>query len=179
MVGYDDQGRVTQANRAAGEMLGLASEQDIVGSLAVDAGWRRTAAAGWPDLDTLHPAVAAIQTGQPQLRIVNRFNRPDGSEVWIQVDAIPVMGGRAVIGVLATLTDITSIVMDSRLPRPRYGDDALAEVTAQLAAARLDPAAILLAGTGTLTRLPAGAWGGSLIHKAPRPSPVAAAHDAE
>src|SRR5260370_3938137 len=105
MVGYDDQGRVTQANRAAVEMLGLASEQDIVGSLAVDAGWHRTDAAGWPDLDNLHPAVAAIQTGQPQLPIVNRCNRPDGSEGWIQVDAIPVMCGHAVIGALATLPD--------------------------------------------------------------------------
>ncbi len=179
MVGYDDQGRVTQANRAAVEMLGLASEQDIVGSLAVDAGWHRTDAAGWPDLDNLHPAVAAIQTGQPQLRIVNRFNRPDGSEVWIQVDAIPVMGGRAVIGVLATLTDISSIVMDSRLPRPRYGDDALAEVTAQLAAARLDPAAILLAVTGTLSRLRSGTWVASLINKDPRTSRVVAANDAD
>src|SRR5260370_875671 len=179
MVGYDDQGRVTQANRAAGEMLGLASEQDIVGSLAVDAGWHRTDAAGWPDRDNLHPAVAAIQTGQPQLRIVNRFNRPDGSEVWIQVDAIPVMGGRAVIGVLATLTDISSIVMDSRLPRPRYGDDALAEVTAQLAAARLDPAAFLWAVTGTVSRLRSGTWVASLINKDPRTSRVVAANDAD
>ena len=179
MIAYDNQGRVTQANHAALEMLGLASEQDIVGSLAVDAGWHRTDSAGWPDLDNLHPAVAAIQTGQPQLRIVNRCNRPDGSEVWIQVDAIPVMGGRAVIGVLATLTDISKIVMDSRLPRPRYGDDALAEVTAQLAAARLDPAAILLAVTGTLSRLRSGTWVASLINKDPRTSRVVAANDAD
>ena len=179
MIAYDNQGRVTQANHAAVEMLGLASEQDIVGSLAVDAGWHRTDSAGWPDLDNLHPAVAAIQTGQPQLRIVNRCNRPDGSEVWIQVDAIPVMGGRAVIGVLATLTDISKIVMDSRLPRPRYGDDALAEVTAQLAAARLDPAAILLAVTGTLSRLRSGTWVASLINKDPRTSRVVAANDAD
>src|SRR5216683_1570247 len=179
MIAYDNQGRVTKANHAAVEMLGLASEQDIVGSLAVDAGWHRTDSAGWPDLDNLHPAVAAIQTGQPQLRIVNRCNRPDGSEVWIQVDAIPVMGGRAVIGVLATLTDISKIVMDSRLPRPRYGDDALAEVTAQLAAARLDPAAILLAVTGTLSRLRSGTWVASLINKDPRTSRVVAANDAD
>ncbi len=179
MVAYDDQGRVTQANHAAVEMLGLASEQDIVGSLAVDAGWHRTDTAGWPDLDNLHPAVAAIQTGQPQLRIVNRCNRPDGSEVWIQVDAIPVIGDRAVTGVLATLTDISNILMDSRHPRARYGDDALAEVTAQLAAARLDPAAILMAVTGTLSRLRSGTWVASLINKDPRTVRVVAANDAD
>jgi len=179
MVAYDDQGRVTQANQAAVEMLGLASEQDIVGSLAVDAGWHRTDTAGWPDLDNLHPAVAAIQTGQPQLRIVIRCNRPDGSEVWIQVDAIPVIGGRAVTGAVATLTDVSKILMDSRLQHARYGDEALAEVTAQLAAARLDPAAILTAVTGTLSRLRSGTWVASLINKDPRTVRVVAANDAD
>src|SRR5258708_27523400 len=122
MIGYDNQGRVTQANHAAVEMLGLASEQDIVGSLAVDAGWHRTDTAGWPDLDNLHPAVAAIPTGQPQLRIVIRCNRPGGSEVWIQVDAIPVIGGPAGTGVLATLTDISQSLMGPRLYHARYRD---------------------------------------------------------
>jgi PAS domain S-box-containing protein len=179
MVAYDDQGRVTQANQAAVEMLGLVSEQDIVGSLAVDAGWHRTDTAGWPDLDNLHPAVAAIQTGQPQLRIVIRCNRPDGSEVWIQVDAIPVIGGRAVTGAVATLTDVSKILMDSRLQHAGYGDEALAEVTAQLAAARLDPAAILMAVTGTLSRLRSGTWVASLINKDPRTVRVVAANDAD
>src|SRR5712664_2602880 len=180
MVAYDDQGRVTQANQAALEMLGLASEQDIVGSLAVDAGWHRTDTAGWPDLDNLHPAVAAIQTGQPQLRIVIRCNRPDGSEVWMQVDAIPVIGDAgAVTGAVATLTDVSKILMDSRLQHARYGDEALAEVTAQLAAARLDPAAILMAVTGTLSRLRSGTWVASLINKDPRTVRVVAANDAD
>src|SRR5260370_2864535 len=88
------------------------------------------------------------------------------------------MGGHDVIGVLAPLTDISKVVMDSRLPRPRYGEDALAEVTAQLAAARLDPAAILLAVTGTLSRLRSRTWVASLIHKDPRTSRVRAAKDA-
>jgi PAS domain S-box-containing protein len=180
LVAYDDHGRVTRANHAAVEMLGIASEQDIVDSLAVDAGWHRTDTAGWPDLENLHPALAAIQTGQPQLRIVNRFNRPDGSEAWIQVDAIPVIGAAgAVTGAVATLTDVSKILMDSRLARARYGDDVLDEVTTQLAGARLDPAAILTAVTGTLSRLRSGTWVASLINKDPRTVRVVAANDAD
>jgi PAS domain S-box-containing protein len=180
MVAYDDQGRVMQANHAAVEMLGLASEQDIIGSLAVDAGWHRTDTAGWPDLENLHPALAAIQTGQPQLRIVNRFNRPDGSEAWIQVDAMPAIGeAGAVTGVVATLTDVSKILMDSRLARAHYGDDALVEVTTQLAGARLDPADILTTVTGTLSRLRSGTWVASLINKDPRTVRVVAANDAD
>jgi PAS domain S-box-containing protein len=180
MIAYDDQGRVTRANHAAVELLGLASEQDIVDSLAADAGWQRTDTAGRPDLENLHPALAAIKTGQPQLRIVNRFNRPDGSEAWIQVDAMPVIGDAgAVTGVVATLTDVSKILMDSRLARARYGDDALAEVTTQLAGARLDPAAILTAVTGTLSRLRSGTWVASLINKDPSTVRVVAANDAD
>jgi PAS domain S-box-containing protein len=180
LVAYDDQGRVTRANHAAVELLGIASEQDIVGSLAVDAGWHRTDTAGGPDLENLHPALAAIQTGQPQLRIVNRCNRPDGSELWIQVDAIPVIGDAgAVTGAVATLTDVSKILMDSRLARARYGDDALAEVTTQLAGARLDPAAILTTVTGTLSRLRSGTWVASLINKDPRTVRVVAANDTD
>jgi GAF domain-containing protein/DNA-binding CsgD family transcriptional regulator len=161
-------------------MLGIASEQDLVGSLAVDSGWHRTDTAGWPDLENLHPALAAIQTGQPQLRIVNRFNRPDGSEAWIQVDAMPVIGDAGgVTGAVATLTDVSKILMDSRLARARYGDDALAEVTTQLASARLDPAAILTTVTGTLSRLRSGTWVASLINKDPRTVRVVAANDAD
>src|SRR5438309_4663753 len=42
LIAYDAQGRVTRANRAALRILGFASEGEIVGSKAADAGWFRT-----------------------------------------------------------------------------------------------------------------------------------------
>src|SRR5258707_4670696 len=83
MIAYDSQGRVTQANHAAVEMLGFASEQDIVGSLAVDAGWHRTDTAGRPGSEEPHPPPATDPNGQPQLPIVERLH---SSHRWGRMD---------------------------------------------------------------------------------------------
>jgi GAF domain-containing protein/DNA-binding CsgD family transcriptional regulator len=174
VIAYDAGGRVTRANRAALDILGFASESEIVGTSAAQAGWFRTDPAGWPDREALHPALAALESGEAQRGIVARVARPDGDEVWIQVDAVPSSGQ-----IFVTLTDVTRIFNDTRLPRARYGDDALVEVTTQLAAARLDPGAILTAVTGTLSRMRPGTWVASLINKDPRTSRVVAANDAD
>jgi GAF domain-containing protein/DNA-binding CsgD family transcriptional regulator len=120
-----------------------------------------------------------IGSGQPERGVVARYIRPDGSEVWIQVDAVPLLAGGAASGVLATLTDVSKILTDARLPRARDGDDALAEVTSMLAGARLDPYAILTTVTGTLSRLRSGTWVASLINKDPRTVRIVAANDAD
>lgn len=178
-IAYDGEGRIVRANATALEILGFGSELDIVGTRAGDADWFRTDPAGWPLSENLHPAEAAIRSGRPEREMVARLTRPDGSEVWIQVDAVPIMDGGGVSGILATLTDVTRILTDLRLPRPRYGDAALAEVTNQLASARLDPQTILTTVIGTLSKLRAGTWVASLMHKDPRTSRVVAADDAD
>jgi PAS domain S-box-containing protein len=180
LIAYDGQGRVTRANRAALQILGFASEGDIVGMSAAEAGWLRTDSAGWPDSENLHPALAAIRSRQPERGILARCTRPDGSDVWVQVDAVPLAAAsEADAGVLVTLADVTSILTDMRLPRPRYGDDALAEVTNHLAGARLDPDAILATVTSTLSRLRAGTWIAVLMQKDPAHLKVVAANEAE
>ena len=180
LIAYDGQGRVTRANRAALQILGFASAGEIAGSKAADAGWFRTDAAGWPDAENLHPALAAIRSRQPERGIVARCTRPDGSDVWVQADAVPLEAASGSVGgVLLTLTDVTSILTDMRLPRPRYGDDALAEVTNQLAGARLDPDAILSTVTSTLSRLRAGTWIAVLMQKDPEHLKVVAANEAD
>ena len=161
-------------------MLGFSSEPAIVGSLAADAGWFRTDPAGWPDALNQHPALSAIENGRPERGVVVHSSRPDGTQVWMQVDAMPELAGSgAVAGVMVALTDVTRILTDTRLPRPRYGDEALAEVTNQLASARLDPATILTTVTRTLSRLRSGTWVASLLNKDPRTVRVVAANDAD
>ena len=174
LIAYDMSGRVIRANATALDILGIPTEKDIIGSSAANAGWFRTDTAGWPDPETLHPAMVVIRSGKPERGAVARVARPDGDEAWIQVDAVP-DGGR----VLVTFTDVSRILTDTRLPRARYGDDALAEVTNQLAAVRLDPQTILTTVTGTLSRLRPGTWVASLINKDPRTSRVVAANDSD
>src|SRR5258706_10288397 len=93
MIVYDAGGRVVRANRAALDILGFVSEQEIVGTSAAQAGWFRTDQAGWPEAETLHPAMVAIRSGKPERGVVARLANPPADEVWIQGQAVP--NGRA------------------------------------------------------------------------------------
>jgi PAS domain S-box-containing protein len=179
VIAYDAGGLVVHANLAAHELLGVDPHM-LVGSRAEDAGWFLTDAAGWPDPVNLHPALAAIRSGRPQRAVVGRLNRPDGVEVWIQVDAVPVATSSGTVTlVVAALADVTRLLNDIRLPRPGYGAEAVAQVTDELARAHLEPEAILEAVTRTLSKLRAGTWVAALMNKDPRTVRVVAANDAE
>jgi PAS domain S-box-containing protein len=179
VIAYDSSGLVVQANRAAHDLLGL-DQQSLIGSRAEDAGWFLTDGAGWPDPVNLHPALAAIRSGQSQRGIVARVNRRDGAEIWIQVDAVPVTTVTGTVDlVVAAIADITRLLHDVRLPRPGYGAQAVAQVTDELARAHLDPEAILRAVTSTLSKVRAGTWVGALMNKDPRTVRVTAANDAD
>src|SRR5260370_38449397 len=83
MIAYDAGGRVIRANRAALDILGFASEQEIVGTSAAQAGWFRTDPAGWPEVETRHPALVAIRGGKPERGVVARLAtpaRPEGGD---------------------------------------------------------------------------------------------------
>lgn len=180
LVIYNSGGQVIRANRAALTTLGLASEHELVGTNAAQADWVLTDPAGWPDAQNLHPALAAIRSRQPQRGVIARVIRPDGGEVWIQVDAIPDMTSPGSTNeVVATLTDVSRILNDVRLPRPGYGDDAVAEVTEQLAGARPDPEVILRTVTTALSKVRSGTWVAALMNKDPSTVRVVAANDAD
>jgi PAS domain S-box-containing protein len=179
LVVYDADGRLTRANQSALDLLG-ASAEELTGSRAADAGWLVTDAAGWPDAENLHPALAAIRSRLPQREVIARVIRPDGVEVWMQVDAVPVTTSTGSVShVVATLVNATRILTDNRLPHPGYADRVVNEVTEQLAGARLDPQAILSGVTSTLSRLRQGTWVATLLNKDPRTSRVVAANDAD
>jgi PAS domain S-box-containing protein len=179
LVVYDTDGTLIKANQAALDILG-AKPEELIGTRAALAEWLVTDVAGWPDAENLHPALAAIRSQHAQRGVVARVIRPDGVEIWIQIDAVPVATSTGNIShVVATLADLTQIFNDVRLPRPRYGDHAVAAVTELLAGSRLDPEAILRAVTSTLSKLRSGTWVAALMNKDPRTLRVAAANDAD
>ena len=173
---YDANGTVIGANKAAEVLL---ASGDLVGTRASDAGWTITDAAGWPDAQNQHPALTAARTGVAVNGVVSRFTTARGREVWVQVDAAPHMEAGAVDRVVLTLTDITHVLNDARLPRPGYGSAAVAAVTDQLAATRLDPQAILKTSVTTLTKIRPGTWLATLMNKDPRGMRVRAASDTD
>ena len=74
LVAYDHAGKVVAANAAAGDVLG-AQPEDLVGSDAYRSGWLVTDAAGWPEAENLHPALAAIRHRAAHSAVV-RVGRP-------------------------------------------------------------------------------------------------------
>jgi PAS domain S-box-containing protein len=179
LIVYDADGTLINANQPAFDLLGVRSEE-LIGSSASAGGWQVTDAAGWPDAENLHPALAAIRSQQPQRGVVARAIRPDGAEVWLLVDSVPVMRSAGGIShVMTTLSDLTRIFNDARLPRPGYGDAAVAAITEQLAGSRLDPDAILKTVTSSLSKLRNGTWVAVLLNKDPRTVRVVAANDAD
>lgn len=177
LLTYDANGTVIAANRAAEALF---ASDDLVGSRAADAGWVITDAAGWPDAQNQHPAITAARMGVPLKGIVSRITTAYGKEVWVQVDAAPHTGPTgAVDHVVLTLTDITHILNDARLPRPGYGAAAVAAVTDELSSTRLDPQTILKTSVTTLTKIRPGTWLATLMNKDPRGMRVRAASDTD
>lgn len=165
IVVYDAEGRISDANEAACAVLET-TLGDLVGSkadesnwLVVDANDRTTA---------IHPALAALRTGQPVRGVLTRARRGDGSDVWMQVDAIPQIGEDGTpTGVTLSLTDVTFLVTRSRAARRSAGDHIVDEVTERLARARMEPEAILTTVIRSLTELRPGLWLALLMDKDP------------
>jgi PAS domain S-box-containing protein len=178
VVVYDADGTLINANRAAYETLGVA-EGTLVGTSAARAGWLvardKASEAEFP-----HPAVAAAQTRLPQTGVLARVSRPDGADIWIQVDAFPHLTSTGrVVNVVATLTDVTRIVDRSRQSTVPYGDEIVAAVTEQLGVAPMDHEGILQTVTSTLSKWRSGTWVATLMKKDPRTVWVVAANDAD
>src|SRR5258708_16038077 len=115
LIAYDMSGRVIRANATGLDILGIPAEKDIVGSSAANAGWFRTDTAGWPDPETLHPAMVVIRSGKPERGIMARVARPHGGEGWIPRDAVP-EGGRGPV----PFTDLTTTPTATPPPPPPY-----------------------------------------------------------
>lgn len=170
MVVYDDQGAVVEANDPALSVLGL-SAADMIGTRADASDWLVVESAEGPI--TVHPVVASLKSGQAVRGVLVRARRPDGSDVWLQVDALP-DGDH----VTAILTNVTHLIAHSRATSRSSGDHIVDRVTDRLASARMEPKAILETVTHELTRLRPGIWVASLIGKDPTDMLVVASDEA-
>jgi GAF domain-containing protein len=151
-------GRLEDANSAACELLGEDRDHLLGGALPA--------------------AIATAVSGSPQRGALVQIQRRDGSVVWVQVDAerAPAAEGSVVV---ATLTDVTALVGEMAPAAPDYAARGLADMTQQMANARLGPEAVLATVTSGLSRIRPGTWVASLIDKDPRVVRVIAANDAD
>jgi PAS domain S-box-containing protein len=176
LVVYGPDGRVQDATATACEILGEQPEQ-FIGSEAAAHRWQSMERPGRMTAEPLHPAVEAARSRRPQLGVLVRVERPDGSVVWVQVDAIPTLASDGSVShVIATIADVTSLVGELSIAAAEYDIPALTGVTRQMANARLAPEALLSAVTASLSRMRPGTWIASLINKDPRTVRVVAAN---
>jgi len=173
---YDQAGVVTDANQAACDLFGVAHDE-LVGTSAEDAAWLIADAPGGPM--SVHPVIGAIKARLPVVGVVARVMRPDGVNIWIQVDAAPQLSNGEVSGVTAAVTDVSHLIARSRMSGRSGGDHIVDAVTDVLAQARLDPQAILTNVTRTLSRMRPGIWVAAVMGKDPETIRVITADDGD
>ena len=173
---YDQAGVVTDANQAACDLFGVARDE-LVGTSAEDAAWLIADAPGGPM--SVHPVIGAIKARLPVVGVVARVMRPDGVNIWIQVDAAPQLSNGEVSGVTAAVTDVSHLIARSRMSGRSGGDHIVDAVTDVLAQARLDPQAILTNVTRTLSRMRPGIWVAAVMGKDPETLRVITADDGD
>jgi PAS domain S-box-containing protein len=176
VVLYDQAGLVIDANQAACELLGVARDE-LVGTSAENAGWLIAETPDGPM--SVHPVVGAIKSRLPVVGVVARVMRPDGLNIWIQVDAVPQLSKGEVSGVTAAVTDVSHLIARSRMSGRSGGDHIVDAVTDVLAQARLDPQAILANVTRTLSRMRPGIWVAAVMGKDPEAIRVIATEEGD
>lgn len=108
LVIHATDGRITEANQAAEQILGL-SRDEILGRTSTDPRWRTVHEDGSPYVGTEHPAMVALRTGKALREQVMGVHDPRRGLRWISVNASPIFrpGKHALEGVVATFADIT------------------------------------------------------------------------
>jgi PAS domain S-box-containing protein len=105
----DAAGVIITANPQAGAILGAPSEK-LIGHSVIDMHQAAIHVDGTPYADDEYPANRALKTGKPQSDVVMGLHRPDGSLIWVSINAQPILGDRSGMpsGVVTSMIDITS-----------------------------------------------------------------------
>ncbi|HRY09700.1 MAG: EAL domain-containing protein [Actinobacteria bacterium] len=98
-------GRIIDCNASAERILGLTYDQ-LTGRTSMDERWAAIHEDGSPFPGEEHPAMVVLRTGEPVRDVVMGVHRPDGSYVWILVNAEP-LDSVTDARVVASFTDIT------------------------------------------------------------------------
>ena len=104
----DADGIITDCNASAERILGGARDQ-MVGSHYAHPQWEVRREDGTLVQIEDRPSWRAIQTGKMQSNVVLSFKKPDGTVLWLSLNAQPLYdpAGTKIVGAVTTLTDVT------------------------------------------------------------------------
>lgn len=106
----DPDGRITQANAAAEEILGLSFDQ-LTGRTPLDARWAAIHRDGSPFPGDTHPAAITIATGATVRDTLMGIRTPDGALRWLIVNSAPLPEpDSSATGAVASFVDVTAVV---------------------------------------------------------------------
>ncbi len=105
MVLHLADGTIQACNACAEEILGLTAEQ-IQECTPVNYPWQTVHEDGSPFPGETHPAMVALETGQPCLNVVMGFYQPSGDLIWLNINCHPLFQVNTVTpyAVVATFT---------------------------------------------------------------------------
>jgi diguanylate cyclase (GGDEF)-like protein/PAS domain S-box-containing protein len=109
VVYHDLAGFITAANPAACALMGLSLAQ-LLGKNSFDPIWRAIHEDGSEFPAEQHPALEVLRTGQPVRQVVMGLYLPQGSLVWLQVNAMPLFQGGELSEAYTCFEDITELV---------------------------------------------------------------------
>ncbi len=122
----DAAGVVRSCNTAAERILDASAEQ-MVGRKAADPKWSVFHEDGSPFPEEDFPAEAVLRTGIARWNVPMGIHRPDGTTLWLRVDAEPLRNrDGSVHGAVVTLADVTE--EQRRVGELRHRQDHLAHV---------------------------------------------------
>lgn len=105
----DENLNIIDANKSAGEILGLSIDQ-MQGRSSFDPRWRAIHVDGSDYPGETHPTVITMRTGQPLIDQIMGVHKPSGELTWISINTIPMWGGDngEQNGVVVFFKDITA-----------------------------------------------------------------------
>ena len=153
LVLQDHNGRIAEWNPAAERVLGLSGDE-LAGRTSVDPRWFATHADGTPWPGETHPAMVALRTGRPVTADAMGVHRPDGTGVWLSVNAQPIIDGTgSTTGVLTVFADITAEWNAKRLSDQLTERLRRSEKMARVSLDSLEQGVILADESGAIHRL--------------------------
>ena len=81
-------GSIQACNARAQELLGMTAEQ-MQGNSSINCPWQTLRADGSDFPGETHPAMVALQTGQPCSNIIMGFYQPQGELIWLKLNSQP------------------------------------------------------------------------------------------
>jgi PAS domain S-box-containing protein len=109
VVYQDANGKITNANAAAENILGLSLDQ-MKGLTSINPKWKSVKPDGTDFPGEEHPAMVSLKTGKPVLNVVmGVYNPQKKAHTWININAIPLFekDNETPVSVYTTFEDIT------------------------------------------------------------------------